>query len=201
VFAWLYPGAIACYERYIHERKQRLFAELPRRVLEIGPGCGANFQFLPPGCEWTGIEPNPFFHERLRREARRLDLAIDVRHATAEAIDAADSSYEAVICTLVLCSVSDVSRVLAEIRRVLLPGGMLYFIEHVAAPRGTWLRRCQAAIRPVWKVVADGCCLDRETQTAIRAAGFRSVTCEEFRVPLPAMPPFASPHIAGVAVK
>jgi ubiquinone/menaquinone biosynthesis C-methylase UbiE len=101
----------------------------------------------------------------------------------------------------VLCSVRDPQQVLNEALRVLKPGGKFYFIEHVAAPQQTWLRRCQRVMRPIWIGIADGCRPDRETGAAIQNAGFRSVELEGFRVPFPPALPFVSPHVAGVAVK
>ena len=77
----------------------------------------------------------------------------------------------------------------------------LLFLEHVAASRGTGLRLMQNLMRPAWAVIGDGCCVNRETGTAIRAAGFRSINLEEFRVPRPPAPAFVSPHIMGHATK
>ena len=104
---------------------------------------------------------------------------------------------DAVVSTLVLCSVSDPAAVLRGILRVLKPGGRFLFLEHVLAPPGTRLRRVQKALRPVWKLIADSCHLDRETGTTIEQAGFGQVRYEHFRLPLG---PVAT-QIAGCAVK
>lgn len=201
LFARWYDTVMAKYERYIGQRKEALFATLPSTVMEIGPGTGANLVYLSPGSTWIGIEPNPYMHAPLRDKAAALGLDVELRVGAAEAIDAKDGSVDALVGTLVLCSVPDSERALAEIRRVLKPGGKFYFIEHVAAPRGTWLRRWQRAIRPIWICFADGCHPDRETGAAIRSAGFQSVEQEEFRIPFPPALPLVSPHIQGVAVK
>jgi ubiquinone/menaquinone biosynthesis C-methylase UbiE len=111
-----------------------------------------------------------------------------------------DESVDAVVCTIVLCSVRDLSATLGEIRRVLRPGGRFVFMEHVAAPRGTGLRRVQRLLRPVWQFLADGCTPDRETDAAIRAAGFSHVEIERFRLPRE-VSVLAGPHIAGEAVR
>jgi len=121
----------------------------------------------------------------------------EIRAATAERIDLPDASADAVVSSLVLCSVSSLDGTLAEIKRVLRPGGRFVFLEHVAAPPGTGLRRAQKLIKPVWKFVGDGCNPDRDIETAIRRTGFASVDVKAFRIP----EFIASPHIAGTAVK
>jgi len=92
--------------------------------------------------------------------------------------------------------VEDLGAALREIRRVLKPGGRFVFIEHVAAPAGSWRRRLQRWVRPVWRALGDGCHPDRETLQAIRAAGFARVEAEEFLAPVG----LVAPHIAGFAV-
>ncbi len=200
-FARLYPHAIAKYERYIQARKRELFADLPKTVLEIGPAMGSNLKHLKPGSTWIGLEPNLYMHPALTEESANHSIDAEIRSSSAEQIDLDDERVEAVICTLVLCSVKNLERSLAEIRRVLRPRGKLYFIEHVAAPRGTWLRRWQALVSPAWNFFGDGCRPDRETVPAIEHANFSLLDYEQFRVPFPEMLPLTSPHVAGVAVK
>ncbi len=197
VFAWMMSKGNAKYERAVAERKRALLAGLSGTVLEIGPGAGANLGYFARGIRWIGMEPNPFMHGYLKAEAERHGLQVELRSGSAEQLDVEDASADAVVSTLVLCSVPDLTVVLREIRRVLKPGGRFVFIEHVAAPQGTWLRRVQRAFRPISKTFADGCQPDRETWRAIEAAGFAQVDLEHFRAPAPII----SPHIAGVAVK
>ncbi len=166
-------------------------------VLEIGPGIGTNLRYYPEGVRWIGIEPNIYMHSYLRAEAKRLGMNIDLRSGVGEALDVADSSVDAVVSTLVLCSVDDQASVLSEILRVLRPGGTFIFIEHVAAPKRTWSRRIQRWVRPAWRVLGDGCRPDRDTAGAIARAGFAQVECNLFSVPVPVV----WPHIAGVATK
>jgi ubiquinone/menaquinone biosynthesis C-methylase UbiE len=137
MFARWYDQVMATYEEYIAERKQALFASVSGSVMEIGPGTGANLAYMPEGCRWIGIEPNQYMHEQLRSKASEHRIEADFAVASAEGIAVDDASVDCVISTLVMCSVSSQSQVLAEVKRVLKPNGRFYFIEHVAAPRKT----------------------------------------------------------------
>ena len=196
-FAWFMAKVTPTHEAMVEGHKRRLLGELEGTVVEIGPGTGPNLKFLPEGVRWIGIEPNVHMHDHIRREAARLGLDVEIRTGIAQEMELESDSVDAVVSTLVLCSVRDPDRVLEEIRRILKPGGRFTYIEHVAAPRGTILRRVQRLIRPLWKTLGDGCHPDRETWCIIEGAGFAEVQGERFRVPLPVV----APHIAGVAVK
>ncbi len=185
------------HERQIADRKRTLLCHLAGTILELGPGTGVNLEYYPPGLHWIGVEPNPFLHPKIRREAERLGTQIAILEATAEHLPIRDESVDAVVSSLVLCSVQDLEAALREVRRILRPGGRYIFLEHVAAPAGTGLRRLQGWIRPFSRVLADGCCPDRETWRALEGAGFVSLSLEHFRIHVP----IVSPHIAGVATK
>ncbi|MEM6326514.1 MAG: methyltransferase domain-containing protein [Bacteroidota bacterium] len=178
-------------------RKRDLLGRLTGTVVEIGAGAGPNARYLAPGTRWIAVEPNVHFHRHLRRAAEARGLELEIIGTVAERLPLEDASTEAVLCTLVLCSVDDVAGTLAEIRRVLKPGGQFVFIEHVAAEAGSGLRRLQRWMRGPWGLVADGCCPDRETLAAIQAAGFASVEAEQFRL----RAGLVAPHIAGIAVR
>lgn len=202
LMARFYTSVQERYERHMASRKESLFAELSGTVLEIGPGNGCNFSYLPDRVtRWIGIEPNRFMHDELRAAAAKRGIPTEFRTVTAEAMEVADASVDCVLGTLVLCSVPDPRAVLRDVHRILAPGGRFVFVEHVGAPRGSWLRRFQRFIRPLWSYLADGCHPDRDMADAIRAAGFREVRLEEFRLPRKATAAVVSPHIAGVAVK
>jgi ubiquinone/menaquinone biosynthesis C-methylase UbiE len=199
LFAWLMAHGNAKYEADMAERKQAMFADLHGSVLEIGPGTGPNLTPYPRDIHWIGIEPNPYMHSYLRKEADRLGFQnIDLRTGTAEHLEVKDSSMDAVVSTLVLCSVENLPAVLQEVKRVLKPEGKFFFLEHVAAPQGTRLRKIQNWIEPLWKVLGDGCHPNRETWIALENAGFERVDYEQFRADLPAI---VSPQIIGVAIK
>lgn len=188
------------YEQEIAPRKRALLGGLRGRILELGPGVGPNFPYYAPEIEWIGLEPNPHMHAYLRERAGAEGITqTDFRIAGAEKIDLPDASIDAVVSTLVFCSVPDAAGAMREVLRVLKPGGRFVFVEHVAGERGSGLRRIQAAVRPVFRFCFDGCQPDRETGRLIDEAGFAHVNTLE--------PPFhvagkrLLPHIAGTAVK
>ena len=193
---WLLARGNRPYERWIAGRKGGLFGALGGVVVEIGPGAGANLPYLRSDVHWIGVEPNPYARPYLERAAREAGVTHELREGDAERLPVEAASADAVIGTLVLCSVEDPAAALREIRRVLKPGGRYVFIEHVAAPAGTWRRRLQRLVRTPWRIAADGCRPDRETLQAIRAAGFARVEAEEFLAPVG----LVAPHIAGFAV-
>jgi ubiquinone/menaquinone biosynthesis C-methylase UbiE len=197
IHAWVLANLGHRYERMVADRKRRLFAGLGGSVLEIGPGTGPNLSYYPAGIRWLGVEPNPHMVPYLQAAAGKAGLEVDLRSGTAEQLPAGDNSMDSIVSTLVLCSVADPERVLREVLRVLKPGGRFLFLEHVAAPPGTFLRRAQRLIGPLWKIIGDGCHPDRDTGPAIARAGFTEVTYDNFRLPLG---PVAT-QIVGVAVK
>jgi ubiquinone/menaquinone biosynthesis C-methylase UbiE len=192
------------YERFIAGRKRRLLGGVGDggTVLEIGAGTGVNIPYLPRSmARYIAVEPNPYMHPHLLKMAREHSAAVDLRDRPFEEIQIPDASVDAVVCTLVLCSVADPALVLERIGRMLRPGGRFIFIEHIAAPPGTWLRAVQRSIRPLWRRLGDGCHPDRETANLIEERSdsgsgcFASLNLERFRAPLP----MVSPHIAGTA--
>ncbi|MDJ0797738.1 MAG: class I SAM-dependent methyltransferase [Calothrix sp. MO_167.B12] len=198
IFAWMMAQFTNEYNQLLEQRKRSLFAHLQGNILEIGPGTGANFPYFPEGIHWVGIEPNPYMHPFLNQSAAATGLQhINLYLGTSESMDIEDNSMDFVISTLVLCSVPNLSATLEEILRVLKPGGTFLFLEHVAAPQGSLLRKIQRVIRPLWKAVADGCNPDRETWLALENAGFARVNYQHFRIRYP----IVSPHIIGMATK
>jgi SAM-dependent methyltransferase len=196
-FAALLPTLSQGHAHVSEPWRRRLLGDLAGTVLEIGPGTGVNLAYLPDGVYWIGLEPNPYFHPHLRRALSLRGLSGDVLLGQAEAIPLPEGSVEAVVATLVLCSVEDPRRALAEILRVLKPGGRFVFLEHVAAPRGSGPRWAQDLLCPLWAFLGDGCHPNRETLALIREAGFARVEAASFALPLP----LVAPHVAGVAWK
>lgn len=183
------------HARLVEERRRALIAPLRGRVVEIGPGLGVNLPHYAAGVRWSGVEPNPVLREHLARELARLGLAGEVADGVAERLPFADGSVDAVVGTLVLCTVRDPAAALREVRRVLAPGGRFVFLEHVRSPHAAE-RLLQRLAQPAFTVLGDGCHPDRDTASLIGAAGFARVDLEPFRVPLPVV----APHVAGVAI-
>lgn len=196
-FAWAMSKASHFHGQLVHQHKRALFGGLYGTVLEIGPGTGTNFAFFPQGIRWVGLEPNLHMHPYLRQEASRLGLAIEILGAGSEQIPLEDSSADAVVSSLVLCSVRSLEQTFAEIQRVLKPGGQFAFIEHLGAARGSPTRVLQDLITPAWRIVGDGCQPNREILSELQQAGFARLQVQEFTIPVP----IVGPHIAGLATK
>lgn len=186
-------------ERVYGARKRRLFRGHPTLIVEVGPGSGNNFRYYRPGTRIIAFEPNEAQHERLRQRAAIAGLELDLRGGKAETLDLDDASVPMVVSTLVLCSVDDHVRVIDEIHRVLQPGGRFLFIEHVAAPAGSKLRRWQSRLRGPWHFLFDGCTLDRDSAEVVMGAGFQERELERFRLRRKWLP--FSTHVIGVVEK
>ena len=198
LMAWTMANAAAGYETAMEKRKKDLLANLSGQILEIGPGTGPNLRYFNPDVQWTGVEPNPHMIPYLKQEAKTQGLSITVKQIPLEEFNA-PSHFDYVICTLVLCSVPNLSQTIQTIYSLLKPGGKFLFVEHVAAPEGSLLRQVQEGIRPFWSWIGEGCQLNRQTGEALNAAGFSSVTYDDFDAPVPL--PIIRPHISGIATK
>lgn len=202
LFARYYDRITAGYEDAVRERKRALVGPLRGTVVEIGPGTGWNLPLVDPSVRWIGVEPSEPMRERLHERARELGREIEVRDGGAEELPFEDGEVDAVLSTLVLCSIADLGGALAEARRVLRPGGQLVFWEHVLAPEEQpLLRGVQRGLAPLWRLYADGCRCDQDTAGALRAAGFAELELERFEAPRGLAPPWVRPHIAGIAVR
>lgn len=197
--SWILARIDGMMDRVYGDRKRRMFRSLPSAIVELGPGAGANFQYYSRGTSVTAIEPNPYMHRRLREAAERHDIRLDIRGGSAEEIDLETESTGVVVGTLVLCTVTNPERVIAEVWRILCPGGQFLFIEHVAAMPGTMLRRAQEIVRRPWRWCFEGCNTQRETWRLLEAAGFSTLELERFSLN-PSFIPVA-PQIAGVGTK
>lgn len=199
LFAWAWSHFTTPLEKSYGRIKNELFADLHGEVVEVGPGAGINFRHFPKGIHVRGIEPNTFMHPYLQEAADEAGVKMTLDPGHAEEIGLPDSSVDAVVSTLVLCSVFRPDIALSEIHRVLKPGGKFYFIEHVAAPIGSRMRRAQDFAQPLWTKVGDGCYPNRETAPLIEAAGFSKVHIQPRDIKNPFI--IVKPHIIGWAIK
>jgi ubiquinone/menaquinone biosynthesis C-methylase UbiE len=194
-FALTYDRQLAKVEKAgLREQRHRLIGGATGRVLEIGGGTGANLPHYAPGVELTVTEPEEPMLKRLRQRVDAEAPETEVVQASAEALPFEDGSFDAAVTTLVLCGV-DQPRALGELRRVLRPGGRLYFLEHVRSDdpgQAEWQDRLNFLNRFV------ACCdCNRTTLASIEAAGFDVEEVEHTE--LPKSPPFVRPLIVGTA--
>jgi ubiquinone/menaquinone biosynthesis C-methylase UbiE len=190
----------AATERGEDEHRRRLLDGLSGRVVEIGAGDGPNFPLYPAAVsEVIAVEPEPHMRAHAADAARYAQVPVRVEPGTADALALADESVDAVVASLVLCTVPDQAAALSEARRVLRHGGELRFYEHVQARRQPLKSILAVADRSgLWPLLGGGCHPARDTLAAIEAAGFSVERCERFDFSASAMMP-AIPHILGIA--
>lgn len=153
--------------------RRRLLGGLSGRVIEIGAGNGLNFAHYPGTvAEVVAIEPERLLRRRAVEAALRAEVPVDVVPGCAEALPVKSEAFDAVVFSLVLCSVRDLPRALAEARRVLRPGGEVRFLEHGRGGGRAMTLTQRALDRTVWPLLAGGCHLARDPVAALRDAGF-----------------------------
>ncbi len=185
----------------IRLHRDELLAGLSGRVIEVGAGAGSNFAHYPATVEEVvAVEPEPYLREQARAVAARTAVRIEVLDGVADQLPVEDSSFDAAVACLVLCTVPDQARALAELRRVLRPGGELRFYEHVLSDRPAVALSQRAVDRVFWPRAFGGCHTARDTPAAIAAAGFDVEDQRRMWVnPVPIAFPVAS-HAIGRAV-
>ena len=199
IFARFFDRLSRLMERDVGPSRDELLAGLAGRVVEIGAGNGINFGHYPPTVEEVvALEPEAYLREKAREAARAADVRVSVRGDMADRRSLEDASVDAAVTSLVLCTVPDPTRALAEARRVLKPDGELRFMEHVRSHRPRkarlqgWLDRSG-----IWPRFGGGCHCARDTVAAIEADGFRVERVRSFDLG-PAWI-VTNPHVLGVA--
>jgi SAM-dependent methyltransferase len=189
------------FDRTLGDIKQRLLADHPPALVEFGTGPGTNFRYLRPGTRVVAIEPNPAMHRRLVDAGHHHNIDVELLACGAGDVPLPDASVDAIVCTLVLCTVPDPAAAIAEAVRLLRPGGELLFIEHVAAPSGpaSALGRTQRLVRRPWRWLFEGCDVCRPTGELLDDAGFSHVEIHHRTLRPPVVP--IAPLIWGRAVR
>jgi ubiquinone/menaquinone biosynthesis C-methylase UbiE len=196
VFAAAYDPLTRPLERAVlAEHRARLLAGLDGQVLDVGAGTGANLPYLRRATRVVAAEPDTAMRRRLAARLAQVAVPVEVSSDPAEQLRYPDASFDAVVFTLVLCSVTSPDRALAEARRVLRPSGRLIVLEHVRGV-GT-LARWQDRLTPLWSLLNAGCHPGRDTSAAIERAGFTFERAEYFD-PYPRLVP-ARPMLEAVA--
>jgi SAM-dependent methyltransferase len=202
IFARLYPRLDAqCAKSGGDAHRAELLAGASGRVLEVGAGYGANFAHYPPEVtEVVAVEPEPRLRAKAGHAAARAPVPVTVRPGVAEDLDLDDASFDVAVASLVLCSVRDPVRALAEIRRILKPGGELRYYEHVrgSTPGKVRFQRC---VDVVWPFLAAGCHVTRPTGEWIARSGFAVQDERRFEFPESGGANPASPHVLGIAIR
>lgn len=163
--------------------RDRVVGAAEGRVLEVGVGSGMNLPFYRPGAqEILALEPAPKLLAMARRAPNAAGIPISFLEASAEAIPLDNRSIDTVITTWTLCTIPDAASALAEMRRVLKPGGRLLFVEHGLAP-DEGVRRWQNRITPLWRRISGGCHVNRPIKTMVETAGFRIDRIETGYIP------------------
>lgn len=165
----------ACRSQTILEERKHWIPRAHGDVIELGVGSGLNLAFYDASRvgRVTGIDPSEPLLARAAVRAQQAPVHVELVRGAAEHMPFSDHSFDSAVVTYTLCTVDDPARVLAEVRRVLRPGGELLFVEHGLA-RDRRTQRWQRRLTPVWRRIGGGCHLDRDMAALLRDAGFRS---------------------------
>lgn len=180
--AWFFDTFDGLIDWSARRMKRRVFTDLPDTIVEIGPGVGANFRYYTSGSTVIAIEPNPAMHDRLVANAKAAGINLVLKPTLAESTGLPDQSADVVVSSLVLCTVVDPKAAVAEVNRILKPGGRLLMVEHVKG-RGPMLRLLQGIVARPWKGLFEGCELSRNTIQVLSEGGFDTTKLVEKTVP------------------
>lgn len=196
IFSAAYDPVMGLVEKNaLAGRREQLLSPLRGKILELGCGTGVNFGFYGEGAHVLALEPSDAMRtqaeDRLARGGIKARIRVVPWLLGDTRFDAAvsDASLDAVVCTLVLCTVRDPAATLARLKRLLKPSGRLVVLEHVRA-KNEFGAMAQNLFNPVWRHLAEGCQLNRDTHTAITNAGFTAEKKSDFE--------FGLPFISGV---
>ncbi len=163
----------ACGMGAVMKTRAQIVPQAEGRVLEIGIGSGLNLSFYDPAkvSVIVGVDPSAAMQKLARQRAAQISIPVEMIALELGQIQAADASFDSIVCTFTLCTIPDAMAALQEMRRVLKPGGKLLFSEHGLAP-DLPVVRWQHRLTPLWKPFSGGCHLNRDIPALIRAGGF-----------------------------
>ncbi|MDX1269593.1 MAG: class I SAM-dependent methyltransferase, partial [Oceanisphaera sp.] len=175
---------VACSHEHTMRQREKIVPLATGKVLEVGIGTGLNLPYYDAGrvAHLWGLDPSPEMWALAQKNPRNHHLDAEFIEAGGEAIPLDDNSADTVVMTYTLCSIPDTHAALAEIKRVLKPGGSLLYCEHGAAPDASVLR-WQNRLNPVWKVFSGGCHLHRPVPALLEQSGFRSNDMQTMYLP------------------
>jgi ubiquinone/menaquinone biosynthesis C-methylase UbiE len=195
VFPWILEAAMR--QPRLEPLRREALAPAAGSVLEIGIGTGLNCNHYPASCRSiAAVDTNPALTGRARHRAAAAGMTVAHQALSAEALPFEDASFDTVVSTFTMCSIPDLGRALGELRRVLKPGGQVLFLEHGLSPDAA-VARWQRRLTPAWRVIGDGCHLDRDTPAELADAGLAIDTLRQCY--LPGAPRFAGFLSLGVA--
>jgi ubiquinone/menaquinone biosynthesis C-methylase UbiE len=179
--------------------RAEVVADVRGHILEIGAGTGLNARHYPAGAKVFAIEPSPGMRKRADARLRdpQIRAAIRVEDGRAESLPFDAATFDAVVITFVLCSVKDLNAAIAEIRRVLRPGGALHLVEHIKSPDPS-IAAWQTRLRPIWMTLLGGCDPTREIARDLDRAGFDITPLRPLDLPLPRL---ARAGLIGSAIR
>ena len=181
--------------------RAELLADMTGEVVEVGAGNGKNFIHYPDRVtNVIAVEPEPYLRSLAADAAATAPIPVRVTPGTAEHLPLPDNSVDAAVLCLVMCSLPDPPVALAEIRRVLRPGGMLRFLEHTIADTPGLRMTQRLADATLWPLLAGGCHTARDPVAAITTAGFAITDVRRLRFPESRFTQPSSPHVLGSAV-
>ncbi len=191
VLAAVYDSVLGPFEERFRPYRRQLLAHASGRILELGAGTGVNFELYSDVPELVppvhAVEPDPYMRERAARRAAESTVPITLHDSVAESLPFDSGSFDTVVATWVMCTVQDAAQALSEVRRVLTPGGLYLFVEHVRSDHG-FIELVQDVATPVWRMVAGGCELNRDTVTEILEQGLELEFKQELKLGSPLLP-------------
>jgi ubiquinone/menaquinone biosynthesis C-methylase UbiE len=198
-FSAVYDRAFkATEEAGLRQMRRELLAGARGRVLELGAGTGANIELYPEGVEDLVLaEPDPHMAKKLRAKLAESGRTASVSQVPAERLSFDDASFDTAVVTLVFCTVPDPKAAIAEVARVLKPGGQLLFLEHVRS-QDPGVAHWQDRLERPWRFLGDGCHCNRDTVATISASSLELSDVQ--RDKLPKAPPIVEPLVRGRAI-